>query len=33
MAKINSEDVRAFLVELFADEVRGRGFDPGGVSG
>lgn len=31
MAEVNSESVRAFLVGLFADEVRGRGFDPGAL--
>lgn len=29
MAEISTESVRAFLVGQYADQIRGKGFDPG----
>lgn len=31
MAEISTEHVRAFLVGQYADQIRGKGFDPGGL--
>ena len=31
MSKISAEGVRAFLVGQYADQIRGKGFDPGAL--